>query len=808
MSSLVRDLRQSLRAMAREPVFAFIAVVTLALGIGANTAIFSVVNAVLLEPDAYPREDPDRVVVLSETARHHWGEISVSHPNFKDWQDSNECFILLAGYRETSYTLTGLEEASRLELVQVSQTYFDLLGVSAERGRLILAEEDVPGARRVLVLNHRLWQNRFGGDPEVLGRSVRLDDQPYEIVGVLPADFDLFVGERAFAALEPWADNKYARMRQNHQGLLALGRLRDGVTFDEAVAEMTQIEAQLEAQYPDTNAGIGVVVQRMRERQVEDYATTLWVLLGAVGLVLLIACANVANLLLARTVGRQREVAIQAALGASQARLLKQGLTEGVALALAGGVIGIPLAFVALFFLRDLMPGDVPRLDRVGVDLHVLLFSFGLSLLTGLLFGAAPAVLAARTHPAGPLTQGARSTRGSGHAGRALLVVEVALATLLLIGAGLLIRTVGALTHVDPGFRADRLLTFRLGVADSRYEGEARDALFRGLEARLEAVPGVRSATLGLNLPMMGTSWSSIFVVDDRPAPARGELPSSLFTPVEPSYFQTLEIPLRRGRSFDEGDDGDAIPVAVVNEALADHFWPGENPLGKRLKQGLPEDGDLSSPWHEIVGVVGNVKQFGLGEATRMQIYLPARQQGLFDVSVALRTQIEPLALVESVKSAVRELDADVPVYDVKTMESVLSDSVAPKRFTMTLFGLFGALALTLAAIGLYGVIAYSVARRTPEIGLRMSVGAGRGDIFRLVVRQGMLWAALGAGIGLLGGIGLTRLLEGFLYGVGPRDPVIFALVPLILLAVAFAASAAPSLAATRIDPIRALRYE
>jgi putative ABC transport system permease protein len=661
----------------------------------------------------------------------------------------------------------------------------------------------------VLVLGHGLWRSRFGGDPNVIGRTVRLDDEPYEIVGVLPADFAPEPGEWAFAALEPWADNKYARIRANHQGIYVLGRLRESVSLEEAVADVTQVEAQLEAQYPDTNGGIGVVVQKLRERQVEGYAATLWVLLGAVTLVLLIACANVANLLLARSVSRRREVAIQAALGASRWRLLRQGLTEGVTLALTGGLVGIPLAFAALALLRDSMPGDVPRLDRAGLDVAVLAYSFALALATGLVFGAAPALVAVRTHPGAPLGQGGRSTRRGGRAGRILLVAEVALATLLLIGSGLLIRTVDALTHVAPGFRSDRLLTFQLGVAYSRYEGPARDALFRDLEQRLGTVPGVRSVTLGLNLPMMGASWSSIFVVDDRTVPRRDELPSSIFTPVEPSYFSTLEIPLKRGRLFDDGDDGDAPEVVVVNETLAHRLWPGESPLGKRLKQGLPrEDDDASSPWREIVGVVGDVKQFGLGEATQMQVYLPARQEGLFDVSAALRTAIEPLSLVEPVKSAVRDIDPDIPLYDVKTMESVVSDSIAPRRFTMMLFGLFALLALFLASIGLYGVIAYSVARRTAEIGLRMSVGASRTDIFRLVLRQGMLWAVLGAVVGLLGGVTLTRLLEGLLYGVAARDAVTFVSVPLVLLGVAALACAVPAIAATRIDPIRALRYE
>ncbi|HEY7699144.1 MAG TPA: FtsX-like permease family protein, partial [Vicinamibacteria bacterium] len=513
--------------------------------------------------------------------------------------------------------------------------------------------------------------------------------------------------------------------------------------------EMETIARRLEAQYPESNSGVGATVERISDRRVRSYRRTLWTLLGAVSLVLLIACANVGNLLLARAVSRKRVAAIQAALGASRLRLVRQGLTEGLILAVVGGALGALLALGCLQLLKGTLPADVPRLDRVAIDLRVLLYTFGVSIATGLLFGSFPACLLARSEPSDPLKEGGRHTGQGTALGRGLLVAEVGLATLLLVGATLLIRTVYQLGRVNPGFQVDHLLTMRLGVPFSRYRGNARWPFLQRLDEELESVPGVRSATLGLVLPMDGSRWSSVFILGDLPAPPRAELPNSIFTPVEPGYFETLSIPLIRGRLFDARDGADAPRVVIVNETLAAHFWPGQDPIGKRLKQGWPENEGEFNPWREIVGVVSDVKQFGLGEETMMQTYIPFAQRWIWDVQLALRTETDPLTLLQPVKGAIRRLDASLPVYDVETMEEKIARSIAPRRFATLLLGIFAALALVLSAVGLYGVIAYSVARRTREIGLRMSVGAARSDIFRLVMRQGMVWAVLGAAIGL-----------------------------------------------------------
>ncbi len=803
----MHDLRRALRALRKEPLFATVAIATLGLGIGANTAIFSVVHAVLLDRVAYPASEPEEVLVLAETA-YRTDEMGISYPSFKDWQRMNRSFEALAGFRRTEANLTGVEEPLRLSLTQVSHGYFEILGVSPLLGRFFDSEEDRPGAEPVLVLNHALWRNRFASDPSAVGRVATLDERPYTIIGVLPDDFELGNEERAYTALEPWADTDNSRDRGNHMDIFALARLADGVTFEEARTEMETIARRLEAEYPDTNSGVGAHLERLTDRRVKEYRRTLWTLLGATSLVLLIACANVANLLLARAVGRKRAAAIQAALGASRLRLVRQGLTEGLMLAVLGGALGALLAFWSLQLLKGTLPADIPRIEGVAIDLRVLLYTLGVSLSTSLFFGSFPAWLLSRSRPSDPMKEGGRDTGQGGAAGRGLLVVEVALATVLLVGASLLIRTVYELTRVNPGFRADHLLTMRLGVPQSRYQGASQRAFLDRLDEELEAVPGVRSATFGLVLPLNGVQWSSVFIVGDLPVPPRAELPSSIFTPVQPGYFETLSIPLVRGRLLDATDDRPESPrVVVVNETLANHFWPGQDPIGKRLKQGWPENEGEFHPWREIVGVVGDVNQFGLGEETMMQVYIPLAQGSLWDVQLALRTETDPLSLLEPVKRAIHGLDASLPVYDVETMQQVIARSLGQHRFATLLLGIFAALALVLAAVGLYGVIAYTVARRTREIGLRMSVGAARPDIFRLVVRQGMVWALLGIAIGLGVSAGASRLLASLLYGVSERDPLTFVAVPQVLLAVAFAASAAPAFAASRIDPIRALRY-
>jgi putative ABC transport system permease protein len=801
------DLRRTLRAIRKEPLFAAVAVGTLGLGIGANTALYSVVQAVLLSREAYPASEPHEVVVLGERSQ-DYREMGIAYPDFKDWQRMSRSFEVLAGFREVEQNFTGAEEPVRLPVTQVSSSYFSILGVSPIAGRPFSAEDDRAGAADVVMLSHTLWRNRFGSDPQVVGRSVTLEEKPHTIIGVLPEDLELSPEERAYVALETWADDDDVRDRGNHMDLFALGRLAEGVSIEEARSEMETLVRALEQEHPRTNSGVGFTLERLSDRRLREYRRTLWTLLGATGLVLLIAIVNVANLLLARAVGRKRATAIAAALGASRLRIVREGLTEGLVLALMGGALGAFLALSSLQLLKGILPAGVPGIERVALDLRVLFYTFGISLAAGLLFGSAPAWLLSRSHPSESMRDGSRDTGQRNRSGRWLLVVELGLATVLLIGASLLIRTVYELTRVSPGFRPDHLLTLRLGVPHERYKGEARRAFVQRLDEELDALPGVRSATLGLVLPMNGVMWSSIFIVDGKPVPPRAELPGSIFTPVAVGYFETLSIPLLRGRLFDASDAASSSHPAIVNESLAEKMWPGEDPIGKRLKQGWPESEGEHHPWREVVGVVSDVKQFGLGKESMMQTYIPLAGNSLWDVQVALRTETDPLTLVEPVKQAIARLDASLPIYDVKTMEDRIASSVAPQRFATLLLGIFAGLALFLAAIGLYGVIAYSVARRTREIGLRMSVGAAGRDIFRLIVREGMTCAIVGAAIGLLAAAAGSRLLVSLLFGVSERDPVTFGVVPFVLLLVAFSASAAPALVASRIDPMRALRYE
>jgi len=803
LDGLRHDLRVCLRQFGRRRGFTITAVLTLGLGIGANTAIFSVFHAVLLQPLAYPSE-PDRIVVVSENSLNH-DEISVSYPNFKDWQAQNRSFDTMAGYRHHRFALAGLEEPIFMKACLVSHEYFRIMGATPLHGRFFTPDEDQPGAPGRVILNYPLWQNQFGGDPAVIGRTLRLEGETYDVIGILPAGFEPAPQECAYITLERWTDNPGTRSRGNHQGLFVIARLRTDVAFAEARSEMEAIAARLETQYPESNTGIGVNVKMFHGRLVEEYRLTLFLLLGAVSLVLLIACTNVAQLLLTRAVGRRREAAIQVALGAGRRRLVQQNLTEGVLLALMGGALGLGLAFAGLELLRDLLPADVPRLDQVQINGAILFYTLAVSILTGILFGALPAVFTSRTRPIDALKEGTRATGSRLGARRGLLVTEVALAVVLVIGAGLLIRSVDELSRVDPGFRTENLLTMQIGLPELEYESVQRSVFIRDMQDGVAALPGVTSVAVGLYFPMMETAWSSIFIVGDQPVPPRSELPSSLFTPVTPGFFRTFDIPLLQGRTFLDSDAADAPAVVVVNRTLAEHIWPGEDPVGKRLKQGWPENDE---PWREIVGVVDDIKQQDLDEEIRMQTFLPVAQSPLWSVLLALRTAVDPLSLVEPVRDVISDLDSDIPVYQIMTMDDLISASVMPRRFTMILLSIFAALALVLSAIGLYGVIAYVVAGRRHEIGVRIALGARRQDVFLLVVRQGMAFSLMGVAIGIGAALVLTRLLSSLLYAVGATDPLMFSLVPVVLMIVALIACSVPARAAVHVDPVRTLRSE
>jgi len=809
METLIQDMRYGARQLMRQPGFTLVAVLTLALGIGANTAIFSVVHAVLLRP--LPYFQPERLVVLSETTR-DGDEMGVAYPNFEDWRQRARSFSAMASYRDQSFNLTGIEPPLHLQGRMVNANFFGLLGVRPERGRLFTEQDDHLGAERTVLFSHGLWQERFGGDPGVIGSSVTLQGQRFTLIGVLPAGFEYFGPADVYVPLSLYLTPYFGLLdRGNHMELYVLARLKDGTTHQQARVEVKALAAQLQREYPATNSGNGAMLQPLEEVLVQGVRPTLLVLFAAVGFVLLIAAVNVANLLLARAAARQKELAVRIALGAGRARLIRQMLTESLLLSGLGGLAGLLLGAWALEGLLAVVPaGSVPRINQVGLDPTVLIFTLAVSLFTGLLFGLLPARQAARALPQEALKAGARSIGAlSRHrTRRALLVAEVGLAVMLLAGAGLMIRTVIELTQVETGFRPENLLVARLLLPQQDYPVPRRLVLYRELVSRVQALPGVESAALTMSLPSeaVGTwTWDSIFIVGDKPVPDRTQLPWSFFLPVSPGYFETMGVRLMRGRLFTDADNENASTTTVINETLARRYWPNEDPIGKRLKQGWPES---KTPWREVIGVVADVKLTGVDQPTPPQAYLPLAQQPVSSLAVVVRTAGNPLALASSVEQTVHSFDKDLPVFSVRSMDQLMENAIAGQRLAMALLAGLGGLAVTLAATGIYGVISYSVAQRTQEIGVRMALGAQPGNILRLVLGEGFRTVLVGIGLGLAGALALTRLMASLLFGVGPTDPVALAGAALVLLGAALAACYVPARRATRVDPLVALRYE
>jgi putative ABC transport system permease protein len=805
MNAFWQDLRYGARILLKKPGFSLIAIITLALGIGANTAIFSVVNAVLIR--SLPFREPDRLVMLMEKGR-HGGGASVSYPNFKDWREQAKSFDAVAATRAQSFNLTGVNKAIRLQGFEVTWNLLPMLGVTPQLGRMFTEQDDQPGAAATALISHGLWQGRFGGDPGVIGKTLVIDDVQTTVVGVLPAGFEFVRRVDLYRPLglnlTPQSEFLY---RGNKKGLYALARLKPGVTEEQARVEMETIAAQLERAYPDSNSGTGAVLQSLAYFYAEGLRQSLLVLLVAVGFVLLLACVNVANLSLARAVERQREIAVRLTLGAGRWRIVRQLISESMLLSALGGLAGLLIGVWLTDGLLALAPPDAPRLDQVKLDIPVLLFTAGISALAGLLFGLLPALQAVRTDLNATLKEGGRRGGGASREGarKALLVVQVGVSLVLLIGAGLMLRTVYRLTRVDPGFNAENLLTMRFELSDQTYRGERQHGFYRACLERVSALPGVRAAALTQSLPIAGSVWGSIFIVADKPVPPRAELPVAAFIPVSANYFETMGMRLVKGRWFTDADTADKPRLTVINETLARRLWPGEDPIGKRLKQDWPES---QTPWREVVGVVADVKSEGIDQETPMQVYFPLAQEPRGALYLVVRTVGPPLALASTVEGTIHTIDKDLPVFGIQSMDQLLGNDIAQQRLTMALLAGFAVLSLLLAAVGIYGVIAYSVGQRTHEIGIRIALGARSWDVLRLVLGQGMRLALIGVALGLVASFALTRLMKTLLFGVEATDPMTFVALSLLLGIVALLACWIPARRAAKVDPMVALRGE
>jgi putative ABC transport system permease protein len=810
MRSLLQDMRYGFRMLLKRPGFTVIAVLALALGIGANTAIFSVVNAVLLKP--LPFREPERLVAVWETNAQLESEMrnrnEVALANFLDWRAQNQVFEQLAALSYASVNLTGVSEPERIQSAVVTTNLFQALGVQPATGRSFLPEEESPASPRVALLSHGLWQRRFGADPQIVGRTLTLNGNQATVVGIMPPGFQLqFPTSMQVDMWLPMRIDAAAANRKFHY-LYVLGRLKPGVSREQAQAGMKAIAGQLAEQYPETNADKGANVVALHKQLVGNVQPYLYVLFGAVGFVLLIACANVANLLLARVAARHKEVAIRIALGAGRFRLIRQLLTESVMLSSLGGLLGMLLAYWGVDLLIALSPSDVPRLNEIGLHGPVFFWTLGVSLLTGVLFGLAPALQASKPDLNESLKESGRSMGGLRRSRlRSLLVVtEVALALVLLTGAGLMIKSFWRLQQVSPGFDANNLLTMNISLPRQKYsEAQQANVFFDQLFQRLRTMPGVEQVGGADPLPLSNSNITTGFLIEGGPILAPADRPEVGERAVTPLYFQTMRIPLLKGRQLSEQDRADAPRVIIINEAMARRFWPGEEVIGKRL--GF-EDDDGKQSWPEIVGIVGDVKHERLDAEAKPEVYFPYQQHPKNFMSVVVRTTSDPAAMIAAVRQQVLAVDRDQPVFDIKTMNERLSKSVAQSRFIMLLLGLFSVLALLLAAVGIYGVMAYTVAQRTHEIGIRMALGAQTRDVLRMVVGQGMTLALIGVGVGLVAAFVLTRLMSSLLYNVTATDPLTFGAVALVLSTVALFASIIPARRATRVDPMEALRYE
>jgi putative ABC transport system permease protein len=810
METLFRDLRFGMRMLARNPGFTAVAIITMALGLGANTALFSVVNGVMLK--SLPFKDPDRLMFVLETnAKFPAPGVSASSLNYRDWKEQNHSFESLAARQAFGGNLTSSERPEKIQGERVTWDYFPTLGLTPIAGRAFTQEEDKPGAPTVLLLSNGLWQRRFGGDPGILGKAISFNGQPVTVVGIMPNDYR--------PNIEFWAPLAitYQDADRNLHNLQIVGRLAPGVSQTQAQTEMTNIAARLTQQYPDANTGWGVALVRFQDLVILNIRPALRILLAAVGFLLLIACANVANLLLARAAAREKEIALRLALGASRGRLIRQVLTESVLISLLGGGIGVLIALWGTQALVRLNPQGIPRAGEIGVDGRVLGFTLLASLVSGILFGLIPAWQASNPNLNEKLKESGKSSSSSARGNRLrglLVIVQVALAFVLLVGAGLLIKSFSQLQQVNVGFNREHLLTMQISLPPAAYPQEANILNFyRDALQQLSAVPGISSAAAISQAPLAGGGPQFIFSVEGRPLPTPAEAPIASYRTLTPGYFQTMGIPILKGRAITEADDQNALQVVVVNQNLADKIWPGEDPIGKRLTVGVPLPNDQPD-WATVVGVAGNVKHTSLSGETGMQMYQPVAQspfltQGLGrTMTFLLRTGPETAGLIDPARKVFAKLNPTLPVSNVKTMDAIIYDSVAPFRFNTFLLGLFAATALVLTLVGVYGVMNYAVTQRTQEIGIRMALGARPAQVRTLILKQGLALSGVGLGFGLVGCWGVTRLMSSLLFGVNATDPATLLAVGAGLLIITLSACYLPARKATRIDPLVALKYE
>lgn len=820
MESVNKDIRYAVRNLLNARGFTIIAVITLALGIGANTAMFSVVNAVLLRP--LPIRDPQQLMAVGEfdvrRGASDAGLASLSYPDFADIHSRNHSFEEVSVFSDNESTATGLGAALHVNVELVSANLFHLLGAQPPLGRTFLPEEDQAG-HHVVILSDKFWRTHFDGDASAIGRSITLNGRPLTIVGIAPAGFQFPVRNEArdmWITFSRWAetddpkDTPIQAQRGNH-GLEGIARLKPGVTPQQANADLSAIAHALTAEFPKTNSYNGIAARPELDALVGETRTSLMVLLGAVGLVLLIACANVANLLLARSSGRIREIAIRAALGATRMRIIRQLVTESMVLSSSGAALGIAVASWALSGVLKLYPANLPRAQEIGIDYRVLLFTAGLSIVTGIVFGLLPALQVSKPNLREAMSEGGRtSTAGARHNRlRSILVVaETAIGVMLLIGAGLLIRSFHRLSTVDLGFNPKNVLTANFDLSEARYKPDQMDRFVQDLFARIRVMPGVVSAAGAVPLPLSDDHFSVSFNLLDHPLPAANQASAGFYL-VEPGFFETMQIPLMRGRTFDERDQRNSTPTMIITQSFAQKYFPNEDPIGRKIEIGAGEGAARASyKTREVVGIVGDIRNSDLNLVPKPAYYVPLPQLMWGPPLLVIRTSVPPEALTDQLRKVVSSMDPESPLYDMRTMEDYLALDLGRARFQAILLALFAGVALLLTAVGLYGVMAYAVTQRTHEIGVRMALGASRSAVLQMVLQRGILLTLSGIGIGVVGAIALASVIESLLYQIPPRDPATYLVVCIVLGSVAMLASYIPALRATRVDPMLALRYE